>query len=142
MPIRIRQVDAFTKRRFAGNPAAVCVLAEPADGANARRRGRNESFRDGIREAAGRRVPIQFAWFTPVAEVDLCGHATLATAHILWEDGHLPKGEPALFESAADCRPHGLVPTESSSIFRPSPFPIRCPMPTSLPGWSGRSGHP
>jgi PhzF family phenazine biosynthesis protein len=38
-------------------------------------------------------------WFTPTKEVDLCGHATLATAHILWEEGHLAAGEPALFET-------------------------------------------
>jgi PhzF family phenazine biosynthesis protein len=38
-------------------------------------------------------------WFTPKSEVDLCGHATLATAHVLWEDGLLPRSEPALFET-------------------------------------------
>ncbi len=38
-------------------------------------------------------------WFTPTKEVDLCGHATLATAHILWEEGHLPPGEMANFET-------------------------------------------
>ncbi len=100
MPIRIRQVDAFTKRRFAGNPAAVCVLAEPAD----ERWMQDVAAEMNLSETAfARRLEdgsrFNLRWFTPVSEVDLCGHATLATAHILWEDGHLPRGEPALFET-------------------------------------------
>ena len=53
--------------------------------------------------AFARRLPdgakFNLRWFTPKAEVDLCGHATLATAHILWEDGHLSRDEPGLFET-------------------------------------------
>jgi PhzF family phenazine biosynthesis protein len=100
MPIRISQVDSFTNRRFAGNPAAVCVLAEPA----------NERWMQSVaaemnlsETAFATRLPasakFNLRWFTPLSEVDLCGHATLATAHILWEEGHLPQGEPALFET-------------------------------------------
>jgi PhzF family phenazine biosynthesis protein len=100
MPILIRQVDAFTTRPFAGNPAAVCVLSEPAD----ERWMQNVAAEMNLSETAfARRLPdgtkFSLRWFTPVSEVDLCGHATLATAHILWEDGHLPHGEPALFET-------------------------------------------
>jgi PhzF family phenazine biosynthesis protein len=100
MPIRIRQVDAFTTLPFAGNPAAVCVLAEPAD----ERWMQNVAAEMNLSETAfAQRLPggskFSLRWFTPVSEVDLCGHATLATAHILWEDGHLPRGEPALFET-------------------------------------------
>lgn len=100
MGIRISQVDAFTTRRFAGNPAAVCVLPEPAD----------ESWMQAVasemnlsetafaqRLGPGSRFSLR--WFTPTKEVDLCGHATLATAHILWEEGHLSEGEPAHFET-------------------------------------------
>ena len=100
MGIRITQVDAFTERRFAGNPAAVCVLAEPAD----------ENWMQDVaaemnlsETAFAARLPgspkFSLRWFTPRSEVDLCGHATLATAHVLWEEGHLPRGEPALFET-------------------------------------------
>jgi PhzF family phenazine biosynthesis protein len=100
MGIRISQVDAFTSRPFAGNPAAVCVLSKPAD----------ESWMQSVaaemnlsETAFAMRLPgessFSLRWFTPVSEVDLCGHATLATAHILWEDGHLPRNEPALFET-------------------------------------------
>jgi PhzF family phenazine biosynthesis protein len=84
MPIRIRQVDAFTTRRFAGNPAAVCVLSEPAD----ERWMQNVAAEMNLSETAfAGRLPggsrFSLRWFTPVSEVDLCGHATLATAHIL-----------------------------------------------------------
>jgi PhzF family phenazine biosynthesis protein len=100
MGIRITQVDAFTERRYAGNPAAVCVLSEPAD----ERWMQDVASEMNLSETAfARRLPdgakFNLRWFTPKAEVDLCGHATLATAHILWEDGHLPRDEPALFET-------------------------------------------
>ncbi len=100
MGIRICQVDAFTNRPFAGNPAAVCVLSEAAD----EKWMQSVAAEMNLSETAfARRLPggsrFSLRWFTPVSEVDLCGHATLATAHILWEDGHLPGGEPALFET-------------------------------------------
>jgi PhzF family phenazine biosynthesis protein len=100
MGMRISQVDAFTDRRFAGNPAAVCVLTEPADETWMQ----NVALEMNLSETAfARRLAsgskFNLRWFTPRKEVDLCGHATLATAHILWEDGHLPSDEPALFET-------------------------------------------
>jgi PhzF family phenazine biosynthesis protein len=100
MGIRITQVDAFTERRYAGNPAAVCVLSEPAE----ERWMQDVASEMNLSETAfARRLPdgakFNLRWFTPKAEVDLCGHATLATAHILWEDGLLARDEPALFET-------------------------------------------
>jgi len=100
MGTRISTVDAFTDRRFAGNPAAVCVLAEPADELWMQ----NVAAEMNLSETAfARRLEtgskFNLRWFTPRVEVDLCGHATLATAHILWEDGHLDRNEPALFET-------------------------------------------
>jgi PhzF family phenazine biosynthesis protein len=100
MGIRITQVDAFTERRFAGNPAAVCVLSEPA----------NELWMQDVaaemnlsETAFAQRIAwgpkFSLRWFTPRKEVDLCGHATLATAHVLWEEGHLKTDDPALFET-------------------------------------------
>ncbi|HTX63329.1 MAG TPA: PhzF family phenazine biosynthesis protein [Acidimicrobiales bacterium] len=88
MPIRITQVDAFTNRRFAGNPAAVCVLERPApaDAMQAL------AFEIGLSETAfvwPGDGGFGLRWFTPVAEVDLCGHATVATAHVLAEVGRL-----------------------------------------------------
>lgn len=96
MGIAIVQVDAFTNRPFGGNPAAVCVL--PA--------GRDEAWMANVAlemnlsetaflhpEADGYRL----RWFTPAVEVDLCGHATLATAHALWSEGHLSPAVPVRF---------------------------------------------
>jgi len=100
MAIRISQVDAFTERRFAGNPAAVCVLSDPADD----RWMQDVAAEMNLSETAfarrlGTSSKFSLRWFTPRSEVDLCGHATLATAHILWEEEQLPPGEPALFET-------------------------------------------
>ncbi len=100
MGVRISQVDAFTDRRFSGNPAAVCVLTEPADETWMQ----NVAGEMNLSETAfayrlGSGPRFNLRWFTPTNEVDLCGHATLATAHILWEEGHLPDGQPALFET-------------------------------------------
>jgi predicted PhzF superfamily epimerase YddE/YHI9 len=98
MPIRIVQVDAFTNRPFAGNPAAVCVLREPRP---------EQWLRDVAREMnlsetaflTPRAGAYNLRWLTPTVEVDLCGHATLASAHVLWQDGHLPDGQRARFHT-------------------------------------------
>ncbi|MBK6421080.1 MAG: PhzF family phenazine biosynthesis protein [Gemmatimonadetes bacterium] len=91
-------VDAFTDRPFAGNPAAVCVLAAPASEAWMRDVAREMNLAE---TAFLHRVGEAFAlrWFTPTVEVDLCGHATLASAHVLWEEAHLVPGEMARFET-------------------------------------------
>ena len=83
---KITVVDAFTEEPFAGNPAAVCLLDEARTEVWMQRLAREMNHsetaflvRDG--EAWSLR------WFTPECEVDLCGHATLAGAHVLWESG-------------------------------------------------------
>jgi PhzF family phenazine biosynthesis protein len=92
-------VDAFTDSAFKGNPAGVCVLQGPRD--------------DGWRQDVAREMNLSetaflekrpdgsytLRWFTPAVEVDLCGHATLASAHILWESGQLAPGERAVFHT-------------------------------------------
>jgi PhzF family phenazine biosynthesis protein len=98
MSIEIIQVDAFTNKPFAGNPAAVCLLPEP----------RSEDWMQSVamemnlsetaflvRQEDG----FNLRWFTPVVEVDLCGHATLASSHVLWEDGILKPDEEARFHT-------------------------------------------
>ena len=96
---RVHVVDAFTDRAFGGNPAAVCILAGALD--------------DTLRQAVAREMNLSetaflekrtdgsytLRWFTPAVEVDLCGHATLASAHILWESGELATGQKALFHT-------------------------------------------
>lgn len=98
MTIPIFQVDAFTDKPFAGNPAAVCLLDKMAD-ANWMQ---SVAFEMNLSETAFLALTADgydLRWFTPGAEIDLCGHATLASAHILWEIGRLPAWEDARFHT-------------------------------------------
>jgi PhzF family phenazine biosynthesis protein len=94
----IVQVDAFTARPFAGNPAAVCLLPGPVDETWMQSLAAEMNLSETAflyREGDGFRL----RWFTPKMEVDLCGHATLASAHVLWTEGHLPVTERAVFHT-------------------------------------------
>lgn len=96
--MRIWQVDAFTQTPFTGNPAAVCILDAPADDAWMQ----NVAMEMNLAETAfAVQVDDQWhiRWFTPNTEVDLCGHATLATVHVLKETGKLADGQSITFES-------------------------------------------
>jgi PhzF family phenazine biosynthesis protein len=88
MPLRLYQVDAFTDRPFAGNPAAVCLLDGPAgDGwMQAVAAENNLSETAFLRPGAGGPAHWDLRWFTPTVEVALCGHATLAAAHVLFTE--------------------------------------------------------
>jgi PhzF family phenazine biosynthesis protein len=91
-------VDAFTDRPFAGNPAAVCPLDRPADDGWMQQVAAEMNLSETaflLPEADGFRL----RWFTPAVEVDLCGHATLASAHVLWESGRLSPDTPARFHT-------------------------------------------
>ena len=95
---KIVQVDAFTDRPFAGNPAAICLLPGPRDERWMQAVAREMNLSETAflhREEDGFRL----RWFTPAVEVDLCGHATLAGAHVLWEEGHLAPDAPARFQT-------------------------------------------
>jgi PhzF family phenazine biosynthesis protein len=88
MGSKIVQVDAFTNRPFAGNPAGVCLLESPADPVWMQAVAREMN----VSETAflvPRADGYDLRWFTPTIEMVLCGHATLASAHVLWSDGHL-----------------------------------------------------
>ena len=89
MDIPVYQVDAFTSRPFTGNPAAVCLLPEDRDDhwmqAVAAEMNLSETAFL-VHQDDGYRL----RWFTPKIEVDLCGHATLASAHVLWSEGRVP----------------------------------------------------
>jgi len=98
MGLRIIQVDAFTAEPFAGNPAAVCVLPALREEAWMQAVAREMNLSETaflLRRDDG----FSLRWFTPAVEVELCGHATLASAHVLWEEGHLPPGELARFHT-------------------------------------------
>lgn len=86
MPIEIHQVDAFASAPFTGNPAAVCFPDTSKDDAWLQRVAAEMNLSETAflwPEADGFRL----RWMTPSTEVDLCGHATLASAHVLWESG-------------------------------------------------------
>jgi PhzF family phenazine biosynthesis protein len=98
MAQKIYQVDSFTSRKFSGNPAGVCVLEAPAE----------ESWMKQIAAEMNlsetaflhpEQDGFRLRWFTPVTEVELCGHATLASAHILWEQRILKAGDIARFHT-------------------------------------------
>lgn len=98
MNVPLYQIDAFTDRPFSGNPAAVCLLSGPADEAWMQQVAAEMNLSETAflwREADRFRL----RWFTPTVEVDLCGHATLAAAHLLWEAGELPAEVPARFDT-------------------------------------------
>ena len=98
MGLTIVQVDAFTDRLFGGNPAAVCLLPSPRDESwlQAVAREMNLSETAFVAPATD---GFDLRWFTPTVEVDLCGHATLASAHVLWELGKLEPDTPARFHT-------------------------------------------
>ncbi len=94
----VTQVDAFTSTPFAGNPAAVCILSEMREDQWLQ----NVASEMNLAETAfllKQEDGFQLRWFTPVVEVDLCGHATLASAHVLWEAGYLRSDEQARFHT-------------------------------------------
>jgi predicted PhzF superfamily epimerase YddE/YHI9 len=81
--VEIFVVDAFTDRAFAGNPAGVVLLTEPADPAWMQSVAAEMKHAETAFVEVGGPEPLPLRWFTPTTEVDLCGHATLATAHVL-----------------------------------------------------------
>jgi PhzF family phenazine biosynthesis protein len=97
-PLPLYQVDAFTDHAFAGNPAGVCLLSAPRDAAWMQQ----VAAEMNLSETAfllPRADGYDLRWFTPTVEVDLCGHATLASAHVLWETGTLPPEQTASFHT-------------------------------------------
>ncbi len=96
---RITVVDAFTDVAYAGNPAAVCVLDHPTTEAWMQAVAREMRHSETAFCVPLRDGGFELRWFTPGSEVRLCGHATLATAHVLWEEGRLPLREKARFST-------------------------------------------
>jgi PhzF family phenazine biosynthesis protein len=121
------QIDAFTDRPFAGNPAAVCFLPGPAE---------ERWMQDVAREMNLSETAFlhpedgayRLRWFTPAVEVELCGHATLASAHALWETGRLGIGETARFQTLS-----GLLTADRSGDWIELDFPARIAEPVEPP---------
>jgi PhzF family phenazine biosynthesis protein len=127
MGLRITQVDAFTDTAFAGNPAAVCLLQAPRDEDWMQSVAREMNLSETaflVRTADG----YDLRWFTPSVEVALCGHATLASAHVLWEDGHLPPAQQARFHTKS-----GLLTGDRAGEWIELDFPAKREEPASAP---------
>jgi len=129
MTIPIFQVDAFTAEPFKGNPAGVCLLKAPAEAAWMRSVAAEMNLAETafpLAEGDGFRL----RWFTPAVEVKLCGHATLAAAHILWELGLLASGEEARFHTLS-----GLLTARRDGAEIELDFPSR-PVAPRPPDWT------
>jgi PhzF family phenazine biosynthesis protein len=125
----IFQVDAFADRPFAGNPAAVVPLAAPREAAWMQSVAAEMNLSETAflaPRAAGDGWDLR--WFTPTVEVDLCGHATLASAHVLWEAGVLPAAETARFHSRS-----GLLTAVRRDGWIELDFPATPPAPVPEP---------
>jgi predicted PhzF superfamily epimerase YddE/YHI9 len=121
------QVDSFASKPFTGNPSAVCFLPGPRDAS-------------WMQQVAGEMNLSQTAflhpesdgyhlrWFTPTVEVELCGHATLASAHLLWEERRLPASEEARFHTRS-----GLLTAKHVGEWIELDFPAEPPRPVGPP---------
>ena len=127
MGVRLVQVDAFTDKAFAGNPAAVCLLPAPRDDAWMQSVAREMNLSE-TAFLVKQEDSFDLRWFTPAVEVDLCGHATLASAHVLWEEGLLQPGEPARFHTRS-----GLLTAERRADWIELNFPAHPPEPVAAP---------
>lgn len=130
MGISIFQVDAFTDKPFSGNPAAICIMREPQEESWMRNVAREMNLSETaflLRQGDG----FNLRWFTPTMEVDLCGHATLAAAHILWEEEYLKPNQAARFHTRS-----GLLTAEREGDWIEMDFPAepekKCAPPPEL----------
>jgi PhzF family phenazine biosynthesis protein len=126
MEIRIYQIDAFTGHPFGGNPAAVCPLESWPDDALMQEIAAENNLAETaffVRSGNG----YHLRWFTPEIEIDLCGHATLATAHVLFHHlGHA--GDTISFSSMS-----GPLSVRKKDGRIELDFPARDPIPSTLP---------
>lgn len=137
-------IDAFAEGPFSGNPAAVCMLPghRPDAWQLALAGEMNQAETAFLTQGE---AAWGLRWFTPRVEVDLCGHATLASAHYLWESGRLPRTVVAKFQTRS-----GLLTAESDGdwivLDFPRTAPTEAPPPDGLiealgaePTWTGRT---
>jgi PhzF family phenazine biosynthesis protein len=133
MALRILQIDAFADAPFRGNPAAVLLLPEPRDAgwmADVAMEMNLSETAFLVRRPDG---AFDLRWFTPAVEVALCGHATLASSHMLWETGALPVTEVARFHTKSGLltavrRDDGLIELDF-----PARLAVPCDPPKDLP---------
>ena len=129
MPCPIYTIDAFTDAPFAGNPAAVCLLDSPADESWMQNVAREMNLSETAflaplpSEEAGS-AAYALRWFTPTVEVPLCGHATLASAHALWSEGHVVLERLLRFQTEfGELTARRVAPEEASGEWIELDFP-------------------
>lgn len=123
----IVQVDAFTSHAFRGNPAAVCLLDAPRPDAWLQDVAREMNLSETAflwRRADG----FDLRWFTPTTEVPLCGHATLASAHALWDTEELAPSSEARFHTQS-----GWLRARRAGEWIALDFPALPPSPGGVP---------
>jgi PhzF family phenazine biosynthesis protein len=127
MGLTVFQVDAFTTKPFAGNPAAVCILPQPM-GENWMQNVAREMNLSETAFLLRKEEGFQLRWFTPAVEVDLCGHATLASAHVLWETGDARPGGQVLFYTRS-----GILTADRKGDWIEMDFPAKPEEPAPMP---------
>lgn len=126
MQIPIYQVDAFTNRLFGGNPAAVCLLDHWLEDSILQSIAMENNLAETVFiKKVGTGYGIR--WFTPEIEMDLCGHATLAAAHILFTEFENSSDE-IVFDSNS-----GTLKVSQNEGMYSMDFPARKPLPSTLP---------
>lgn len=121
--IKTFTVDAFTDKMFTGNPAAVCLMENETDDALMQ----NIAAEMNLSETAFVKKTedgFRLRWFTPKTEVELCGHATLASAHILWQEEILKPDEEAVFHTVF----RGKLTAKKSGDEIELNFPVNAPV--------------
>ena len=158
MTAQLHLVDAFAHAPFTGNPAGVCLLESEAPVAwmqalAAELKQSETAFVVPIDSSAGRAPgsggatkEFSLRWFTPTSEVDLCGHATLASAHVLWNTGVLGEREQARFQTRSGWLTCALRPDGSIEMDFPAHRPLAQDAPGDLaaalgchPVWTGKT---
>ncbi|MFK7846269.1 MAG: PhzF family phenazine biosynthesis protein [Rhodothermales bacterium] len=125
--MKIYQVDAFTDQLFSGNSAAVCMMSDEMDSSLMQQIAMEMNLAETAflqKKDAG----FDLRWFTPAIEVDLCGHATLASAHVLWESGLLSKETTAEFYTRS-----GVLKATLAADGITLDFPAQPPEPIDAP---------
>jgi PhzF family phenazine biosynthesis protein len=120
MSVPIFTVDAFTDEPFAGNPAGVCLLEDPQEPAWMQNVAREMNLSETAFLSPSAGDGFELRWFTPKVEIDLCGHATLATAHVLWESGTLDRRSVARFHTRS-----GVLTAEQRGDWIELDFPAK-----------------
>ena len=127
MGLNIIQVDAFTNKPFSGNPAAVCLLSSEKDDRWLQRVAQEMNLSE-TAFLLWKRDGFSLRWFTPTVEIALCGHATLASAHVLWESDYLGQEEQARFHTLS-----GLLTADRRADWIEMDFPAQASKPTFTP---------